>query len=74
MFNDYRITMESFGQDCPTNWEEIADYLNARIDEMQEITDPETGDLTPAGRDQIDEIWAQYCEGNLPDAPAPIMD
>lgn len=31
---DYTITMDSFGQDCPGNWEEIADALNAILDNL----------------------------------------
>ena len=27
MYNDYHITMDSFGQTCPANWEAIADRL-----------------------------------------------
>ena len=73
MFNDYHITMDSFGQECPENWEEIADYLNEIIDSMDGITD-EIGELTPEGREQIDALWEQYCAGELPDAPAPIME
>jgi uncharacterized protein (DUF2236 family) len=74
MFNEYHITMDSFGSDCPANWEEIADYLNAIIDNLPDITDPDTGNLTPDGREQIDTLWEQYCAGELPDAPAPIME
>lgn len=31
--NIYHVTMDSFGSDCPVNWEEIADYLNKLIDD-----------------------------------------
>jgi len=72
------INMDSFGQDCPANWETIADYLNAQIDALSDITDPDTGDITPDGREAIDAIWTAYWDayhsGTLPaDAPAPII-
>ena len=72
MFYDYHISMDSFGDTCPTNWEEIADYLNGIIDDMN-ITD-EYGELTAEGREQIDALWEQYCAGELKGAPAPIME
>ena len=72
MFNEYHITMDSFGQDCPANWEEIAEYLNGIIDEM-DVTD-EDGELTGEGRDQIDSLWERYCTGEIEGAPTPIME
>lgn len=33
---DFYITAESFGADCPENWEDIADQMNAEIDELEE--------------------------------------
>lgn len=71
--NDYNITMESFGQTCPENWEEIANYLNDIIDCMEGITD-DLGDLTPEGRDKIDMLWEQYCAGELENAPRPVFE
>ena len=72
MYNDYHITMDSFGQECPANWEEIADYLNGIIDSMDDITD-ENGDITPDGTEKISALWEQYCAGELEGAPTPIM-
>lgn len=72
MFNEYHITMDSFGQDCPANWEEIADHLNGIIDEM-DVTD-EYGELTGEGRERINALWEKYCAGELEGAPAPIME
>lgn len=74
MYNDYHITMDSFGPTCPSNWEDIADHLNAIIDDLPDITDPDTGDLTPEGREKIDALWEAYCAGDLPDAPAPVFN
>ena len=72
MFNDYHITMESFGQDCPKNWEEIAAYLNAIIDSMG--IEDEFGEIDTEGREKIDALWETYCAGELKGAPAPIFD
>jgi hypothetical protein len=65
--------MDSFGQECPANWEEIANYLNNIIDSM-DITDPDTGDITLDGREALADLWERYCAGDMPDAPAPIME
>ena len=72
MYNDYHITMDSFGDECPRNWQEIANYLNERIDSM-DITD-EFGELTTDGREAIDDLWERYCAGQIEGAPKPIMD
>lgn len=74
MFNEYHITMNSFGDTCPTNWEAIADHLNAIIDATPGIIDPDTGDPTPEGREKIDTLWEAWCAGDLPGAPAPVFD
>lgn len=73
MFNDFHITIDSFGQECPKNWEEIADYMNQQIDELDDFEDKR--DL----RDAIDEIWENYWSayhsGTLPnDAPIPTIN
>lgn len=47
------VNEDSFGSECPKNWEEIADYLNEKID---------------AGEDQ-EEVWEAYHNGNYSDAP-----
>ena len=73
MFNDYHITMDSFGDTCPTNWEEIANHLNAIIDSMEDITD-ENDELTAEGREKVDALWESYCAGNLTDAPTPVFE
>ncbi len=73
MYYDYHITMDSFGSECPRNWEEISNYLNDIIDNMERITD-EFGELTMEGREQINALWERYCSGDIADAPKPIMD
>ena len=71
------ITMESFGADCPSNWEEIAAYLNGIIDGTDGITDAD-GELTAEGREKIDGIWERYWSdyhsGELKDAPVPVVE
>lgn len=53
-----RFDADSFGSMCPENWEEIADYLNNKLE---------------AGEDP-DEIWETYCRGGYQDAPEAIME
>ena len=59
-----RITMDSFGSECPENWEEIANYLNDLADLLGI---PE--DNSPEANEQLENIWEKYCNGDLPDAP-----
>ena len=49
------ITVDSFGADLPDNWEEIASFLNAIIDERG-IAD----DISA-----VNELWDDYWEGRL---------
>ena len=44
------ITAESFGADIPENWEEIAQQLNAIIDERGIADDQEA----------VNELWDEY--------------
>lgn len=53
------FTMDSFGWNCPTNWQEIVDWLNTYA---ANVTDP----------DELNQIWEDYCNGDLPGAPEPI--
>ena len=53
------ITMDSFGSECPSNWEEIADFLNALIEERGIENDTE----------ELDQLWEDYCNGDIPGAP-----
>lgn len=48
----YYITGDSFGSECPENWEQIADELNAIIDERGISED----------RDAVDALWEDYTE------------
>lgn len=53
-----KITVDSFGSRCPENWEEIADWMNEKIE---------------SGEDP-DEVWENYCNGKYPDAPEAVMN
>lgn len=57
------ITVDSFGAEVPKNWEEIASFLNAAIEERG-LTDS----------DDINELWEQYWNGIVPDAPEPVIE
>ena len=72
---NYHITVDSFGSDCPTNWEEIANFLNAAIDKALDETHSafdvgydDTG-LSAEGHDIVNDIWERYCSGELPGVP-----
>jgi len=73
MYYDYHVTEDSFGQTCPKNWEEIADFLNGIIDSRDGIVD-EYGELTHEGREWIDNLWKGYCAGEIENAPKPIFE
>ena len=63
MNTEYRITAESFGADIPENWEQIAEYLNRRIDEMELDSLPER-EQHDAVNDLWDEFWSHG--GDIP--------
>lgn len=66
MRNNYHITMESFGAECPMNWQEIANFLNDKIDELVEETDSEY-EL----QYRLRRLWDDYCDGKINGAPIP---
>ena len=79
MYN-YYITMDSFGDDLPNNWEEIAAFLNGIIEQTLEHTEgafdngyDDTG-LSFDGHEIVNRIWENYCNGLLKNAPTPIFD
>ncbi len=59
--NNY-ITMDSFGSECPLNWEAIADALNEIIDERGILEDDEA----------CNELWEAFCRGKLENVPEPV--
>ena len=61
MYNEYHVNANSFGSILPFNWETIADYLNNKIDELDEYGDKATN-----------EIWEAYWNGEFKDAPKAI--
>ena len=75
MYNDYHITMDSFGQDCPANWEEIASFLNDVIDKELEACGDDAFDtaawkgLSDEGHEIVNSVWERYCNGELPGCP-----
>ena len=77
---DYHVTEDSFGSECPSNWEEISDYLNAAIDlaleQDPDYFDPGYDDsgLSAEGYEVVNNIWERFCAGGFPDAPAPVWD
>lgn len=59
-----KITADSFGADLPANWDVIAEYLNALIAERGIEDD----------REALSDLWEDYWNGVLPDAPAAIIE
>ena len=57
--SEYYITVDSFGAECPENWEEIAEFLNAIIDERGIAND----------HDAVNDLWEEFCRGELDGAP-----
>ena len=64
------FTADSFGSECPVNWEEICDALNALAEERDLLNNPE---CDPDKDDALRQIWEDYFNGDLPDIPAPKM-
>lgn len=64
----YHCNMDSFGQDCPMNWEDIAAALNAEIDKL-----PYNGDKN-AFADAVADLWERYCAGELEGMPKPVFE
>ena len=62
MFEKYRFTEDSFGSECPDNWEEVADYLNSKIAERFDELEKENAD-DDEYRYEADAIWENYCNG-----------
>lgn len=63
MFNE-----NSFGSNCPVNWEEIADFLNDLYEERTHgITDTDQMNCIS------DQIWEDYCCGNIANVPEDIF-
>jgi len=57
---NYYVTMDSFGSECPANWEAIAAALNTIIDDRNIADD----------QDACNELWEEYWSGKLPEVPA----
>ena len=59
------INMDSFGSNCPSNWEEIADFLNEYISEKTAGMDEQEQ------FEESEKIWEQFCNDEIPGCPAP---
>ena len=58
------FTAESFGSDCPVNWEEIVAFLNNYCEDHE---------IDCEDREETDAVWEAYFRGELPGAPKYIM-
>ena len=61
MFNEYHINENSFGSILPYNWQEIADYLNDKIDEIDDYSE-----------EAVSAVWNAYQSGEYEDAPKAV--
>jgi len=52
------ITADSFGSECPANWEEIADFLNEIIRKRGIEND----------HNEVNELWDAFWAGRIPGA------
>lgn len=55
----YYVTADSFGSEVPSNWEEIAAFLNSLTDERGIAED----------HDACNDLWEAYWAGELDGAP-----
>ena len=74
---NFEITMDSFGSECPANWEEIADFLNDIINGwIEELTIVDEDGAEELDEDTLTErvngLWETWCAGELEGAPAPV--
>lgn len=78
---DWRFDAETFGPDCPENWEEIADFLNKKLidglEEKYNVNGCELDLFWKTISDELDdmrnEVWDKFLNDEYPDAPAPVM-
>lgn len=69
MMEKYLVTADSFGPNCPQNWEEIADFLNDIIEEKIESDNLSRRDAI----DFSEELWEDYCNGKIENAPEAVF-
>lgn len=63
------FTADSFGSECPVNWKEICDALNAIAEERGLLDNAE---CDPEKHDELAKMWEDYCNLEYyPDIPAP---
>jgi len=78
MLDKFMITEDSFGPVLPSNWQEIAEYLNSLLEDAWDKAGidsrfPSCDDLRDF-RETTEEIWAQYWNGMFSDAPEAIFE
>ena len=55
------ITADSFGSECPTNWEEIAEFLNEIIRDKRETVNEELAEIE-ANKNDNGVSFTESCE------------
>lgn len=69
-----RIDVDSFGPNVPRNWEEICDFLNAKLDVLLAGLDPDNLEDRREAWEITEKLWNDYSSGDIPGAPVPVMD
>lgn len=69
----FHLTMDSFGDCCPNNWQEIAAFLNAKIDERIMAAHLTPEELEEEGHNIANDVWDDFGAGLFDgECPAPI--
>lgn len=58
----YYVTGDSFGADCPDNWEEIADSINEFLDEVWDSATEEEQDEREQHEERAEREWRDFTE------------
>ena len=66
------ITADSFGDNCPNNWEEIAAYLNKIMDDTADKLGEDAQDWEL--HDLSNDLWEKFCAGEIEGCPEPEFD
>ena len=72
LHRNYKVTMDTFADRCPANWEDVATYLENSLESALVAAGEDPSEYTPDGREIADGIWEKFCAGELQDCPYPV--
>lgn len=74
---NYHFNAESFGSDCPENWESICEVLNAILDEYIETTGQDNARVIDAYKNDLWDWywknWDWYYQKAFEKGDAPVL-